>query len=357
MFAFDPAYQTLIIMGCRLAVDGLGPVFELCSTETLVSCAQTCKALRAGVASEFRVRFATILSPFFGDRVPLFKCLLTLHGAVVSGSAALAFFAWPAPWSPSDLDVYVGDTLYNAFVLDLEHRFPVTLDADMFYQRPGRYTGIKGVRRYITSSGRRIDVIRSVSPSAVSPLLYFWSSVVVNFITPHGAVCGYPNLTLSNEGIMDGVTPTAKVISARTKYEGRGFSFTGVDAWRPWEYTLQDGCRVFKEGALLTLDFRTVWTFGRQVLPITRTPRHWVLRPLPLRDVSGKIYNLNCIQIARCLKRIPRSAPTSDRSRATSIDSASVDRSQSTVVRTATLADVERDVRLVVDDSASSMGL
>ncbi|KAI1786385.1 hypothetical protein LXA43DRAFT_875209, partial [Ganoderma leucocontextum] len=128
--------------------------------------------------------------------------LLRFHDAVLSGSLALALFLSPVGWEPGDLDIYVGDTRYFAFVDDFERLFPVVLEADMSCPHPATYNGIKRVRRYATASGKRLELIQSRSPNAVSPLLFFWSSVVVNFVTPRGAVCAYPAHTLHRRGLV-----------------------------------------------------------------------------------------------------------------------------------------------------------
>ena len=159
-------------------------------------CAATCSLLRSAVAAEFRIRLAMLLVPFFGHHVRHWNGLLRLHGAIMSGSVALALFLSPIDWVPGDLDVYIGDEAYFPFVTDLERTFPVVLEADMTRRHPGVYTGIKRVRRYRTATGKRLEIIQSRSSSSMAPLLYFWSSLVMNFITPHGAVCAFPKHTL-----------------------------------------------------------------------------------------------------------------------------------------------------------------
>ena len=244
-------------------------VLAICDTKSLLSCARTCRYFQAVVTVEMRLRSITLLEGFVGDRVRHFNGLLRLHDAVVSGSLALALFLWPTDWKPGDLDIYVGNTSYVAFVADFERHFPVTLDADFTSWGRPNYTGIKGVRRYLTATGRRFDLIRSKDVCAVAPLLYFWSSAVVNFITPHGAVCGYPTLTLSAQGLVKAATPNEKELTARSKYEKRGVRFTDVDNWCPSGQAVRSGHRVFVDNALLVVDFRTVWTTGPTSLPIT----------------------------------------------------------------------------------------
>lgn len=203
----------------------------MCDIDSLLRCAQTCSLLRTAVAAEIQTCLVALLQPFFGERVPHWKGLLRLHGAIMSGSVALALFASPVDWKPGDLDVYVANQSYRSFIIDLERFFPVVLEADMTRRFPGTYTGIKRVRRYITSTGKRLEIIQSRSTSAALPLLYFWSSVVVNFITPRGAVCTFPKLTLSRVGLVTNDIHK-KAVCAKKKYQDLGFKFVEVDSWR-----------------------------------------------------------------------------------------------------------------------------
>ena len=258
----------------RFAVDDLMHVLSVCDIDSLLRCAQTCSMLRAAVAAEIRFRLVALLRPFFGERVPHWKGLLRLHGAIMSGSVALALFASPADWEPGDLDVYVASQSYHSFIIDFERLFPVVLEADMTRRYPGNYTEIKRVRRYITSTGKRLEIIQSRSTSAVSPLLYFWSSVVVNFITPRGAVCAFPKHTLSRLGLVTNDIPK-KAVCAKKKYQDRGFKFAEVDSWRSHPAQEPDrGCS-FSYGPLLVLDFHSVWSNEPIPLPIYRLGSRW----------------------------------------------------------------------------------
>ena len=280
-------------------------VLAICDTKSLLSCARTCKYFQVVVAAEMRMRSIALLEVFVGDRVRHFNGLLRLHDAVVSGSLALALFLWPTDWMPGDMDIYIGDTSYLAFVADFERCFPVTLDADFTSRGRPTYTGIKGVRRYLTATGQRFDLIRSKDASAVAPLLYFWSSAMVNFITPRGAVCGYPSLTLSAQGLVEAVTPNKKVLAARSKYEKRGVRFTDVDDWRPSSRSVPDGHRIFVEKALLVVDFRTVWSTGRTSLPINRERFGWVLNSKAHHPASRKTTDALDRDGVRCLISFP----------------------------------------------------
>ena len=265
-------------------------VLAFCDALSLLSCAQLAKRFRVAVAAEFRVRADHLFQIFFARRARHFMGLLRLHDAVVSGSTALALFLSPLDWEPGDLDVYVGDAHYDNFVCDLERFFPVTLDADM----PSRhsayygYTGILGVRRYLTGSGKSIDVIRSQGPSAAEPLLYFWSSLVVNFITPRGAVCAFPRLTLSREGLVAHSGLSSKAMAARAKYKGHGVKFIEVGSWRPGGGSAMEDACILSLDPLLVLDFDSVWPSSPLRLPISRAGLGWVIKSPSNMGISGE---------------------------------------------------------------------
>lgn len=155
----------------------------------------------------------------------------------------------------------------------------------MTSQHSYRYgnTGISGVRCYCTDTGKRIDVIRSECDNATAPLRYFWSSLLVNFITYRGAVCGFPKHTLSREGLVTDSELSSKAISARSKYEARGVRFTEVASWRS-EPGAEDA-RTFSISAMSILDFYTVWPCTPHPLPISRTVLASVIKPPPHKGI------------------------------------------------------------------------
>lgn len=115
----------------RLTPDTLMHIFAMCNAKSLMSCGRTCKTFHIAAARKFRLRSLTLFSSFFGGHTQRFSNLLHLHSVVVSSSVALALFMCPVAWKPSDLDIYIGDNAYDHFIVDLEHHFPVKLDADM----------------------------------------------------------------------------------------------------------------------------------------------------------------------------------------------------------------------------------
>ena len=242
--------------------------------------------------TEFRRRYFAITRPFFGHRSDEFHALLDAYDVIVSGSVALAFFSWADTWEPGDMDLYVGVDSYSRFIAALEGSqlamlavgvSPRTCSAD--------YRGIKDVRRYVTSTGQHMDVIQSTTNNPAHPLLFFWSSVVVNFLTPRAAVCVFPRSTLSHEGFVTDLTNSPKLLEARDKYEDRGFSFTEVRSWRPIYQPDRGDVPLLSDRPVLIVPLFPEFSFHSLELPISSDARGCMLAPrAPAMLSGGKVY-------------------------------------------------------------------
>ncbi|PIL31866.1 hypothetical protein GSI_06570 [Ganoderma sinense ZZ0214-1] len=275
-----------MVANSSLTADAFTHILKHCKPTTLVQCAGTSLEFRGLVVSELHRRYFFLLRIFFGPHAPEFDNLLRIHSAIVSGSTALAFFSWTDSWRPGDMDVYVGDIAYAEFVHDLERRNLATLDTDFDYHTPTSYHGISHVRRYVTTSGERLDVIQSRTANPVSPLLYFWSSVVVNFLSPSGAVCFFPKTTLEHGGFFTNVS-SSKLLAAKEKYESRGFRLTQVPTWRPARGTSTHGTEILTEKPILVHDFLSLLPGEPSVSQITRDGQAWALTLPSAPAVSG----------------------------------------------------------------------
>ena len=249
------------------------------SIRSLLRCAQTSRSWRSLVSAELRRRFAHILRRFFGDRSADFLHVLSVHGAIISGSTALAFLSSPDRWCPGDMDVYVGCDNYRQFLQALHDYRLAAFASDTGSRGSSSSGGISAVRRYTTPTCERLDVIQSITPNPVHPLLYFWGSLVVNFLTPRGAVCAYPSHTLNHKAFATDISYSPKLLAAREKYESRGFEFHTVDSWRPARLNAPEGSRVFAVGPILYADFQSKWLTNSAPLPIVHAGKNWVLSP------------------------------------------------------------------------------
>ncbi|TFK79344.1 hypothetical protein K466DRAFT_438712, partial [Polyporus arcularius HHB13444] len=126
--------------------------------------------------------------------------VLQRHAAIISGSTALYYFMPDISWYPNDLDIYVPDCNWSD--ADTEYERDAPPSNKLTNRVVNTSTGLRSVRRFYTSSGRRIDVIRSPSNNAITPLRFFWSSAVMNFISPDACFCGFPRATLVRRGAL-----------------------------------------------------------------------------------------------------------------------------------------------------------
>lgn len=129
------------------------------------------------------------------------------------------------------------------------------------------------VKTFSTPSGRSVDVVRSPSNNPITPLRFFWSTTIMNFLTPDACVCGFPSATFNHAGVLKLGAMRERDAQAVRVYEGRGYTFRG-DEMRElldmWEYLF------FGERNALVCDFRVDVHGTTPPLPIRRTSRGWV---------------------------------------------------------------------------------
>lgn len=167
------------------------------------------------------------------------------HRAVISGSFPLYLALRNPPWTPGDIDVYIGaddyDTCVAAFInvlgaVEIERETrniaEVTLNAvaapssvyDFEQMEPSFSEGVDYVRRFRTTSST-FDLIKSVG-DAIWPIASFHSTVVMNLLTSDVLIIGAPAYTLYECGLQSYGIPNPKTMQALQKYEGRGFCIT-----------------------------------------------------------------------------------------------------------------------------------
>jgi hypothetical protein len=83
---------------------------------------------------------------------------------------------------------------------------------------------------HLCNSLREIDVVVSSLPFALSPILCFSSTLVMNFLSYEGVYCLYPKMTLACHGYLDPSHVTAdeihpNALAHMNKYLVQGFSF------------------------------------------------------------------------------------------------------------------------------------
>ncbi len=269
------------------------------------------------VGVHLRNRYENCLRPFVSD-IARFDSLLLRHGAIVSGSVALHFFLPRTLWSPNDLDIYVPEAEFENFIDGITSRRGLNLtvfphrrpwetlhspdpvpseSGDDDSQRgeddecipsfptddgfgdvsdipePSSHSGIREVRQFYTSHNRRVDVISVPSHNPVAALKQYWTSLVMNFLRPNVAVCGFPLTTLEGVGILKPCM-TSKDEKALDKYGERGFDLLSephLAGDEHWESPF------FGARKALVAPYRRSLCEPLPASPVVRTDRGWAL--------------------------------------------------------------------------------
>lgn len=176
-----------------------------------------------------------LVKPFVQE-TKSFLLLLQEHGAVLSGSVALKFFVMDEEWDIGDLDIYVGDLefgrLRTRLVEDSSTGFVETYDSEVAPWRK-RYD-VKQLVRFSTKSGRVVDLVRSSTPSPLTPLTDFWSTLVVNCISLDYVACFYPRYTMRREAVLKPGALSYSDLRAVSKYIDRGYDLNVSRHWVAW---------------------------------------------------------------------------------------------------------------------------
>ncbi|TEB27296.1 hypothetical protein FA13DRAFT_1712673 [Coprinellus micaceus] len=170
---------------------------------------------------------------------------------VISGSAALKVID-ACQWEANDVDFYCPkEEIRNVLSWFERHRYHVVHSCKSYSfttaahdPSGGRYTTPEVLFVQLNAnncietvftlrnelSGDKINVIQSRSSSAVAPIAFFHSTIVMNFISSDTVVCGYPSLTLRGQGLMNAQTmpplrAVKREVSAVAKYQRRGYTF------------------------------------------------------------------------------------------------------------------------------------
>ncbi|KAH9853917.1 hypothetical protein C2E23DRAFT_867870 [Lenzites betulinus] len=153
--------------------------------------------------------------------------------SVISGSAALHILDIDrtVDWTPSDLDVYT--PLYSAaqvisYLCIVEKYEPYGDAINPPY--PGVTSGFRSVVR-LRRGEQSIDIIQSLTRSALHPIPYFWSTHVMNYVTADSFCVAYPDLTLAGRALLNPIQllelehPSSNIVDKMLKYIDRGYDF------------------------------------------------------------------------------------------------------------------------------------
>ena len=140
-------------------------------------------------------------------------------------------------WSPRDMDVYEpktgrGGSGVLKYLLEVEGYKEHNVRERSLREQYDAWRGIRQVKN-VVRDGIRVDVVTSSSSSAISPIFYFHSTPVINWISPEGLFSAYPKLTCTWRGLLNPMAldqshfvpalPGTDVRRSLDKYNIRGF--------------------------------------------------------------------------------------------------------------------------------------
>ncbi|KAI0649234.1 hypothetical protein C8Q79DRAFT_500506 [Trametes meyenii] len=176
-------------------------------------------------------RYHSLLANFLNDPAA-FRNIMRISGAVISGSAALNFcdVERAHAWSPQDLDVYVphhAGAGILAYLINVEHYIVDISAAPKYpYDHPG-FSKVIHLKR----GSFEIDLIQSVTRSALHPLPFFWGTHVMNYVGADSFCVAYPEHTLQGQAFLNPIQlvaylrPTLRILANKEKYTLRGYTF------------------------------------------------------------------------------------------------------------------------------------
>ena len=242
--------------------------------------------------SVLRDRFRQLLKPFVSD-VPGFVAALRDHGAVISGSLALYYFLPCDNWYPNDMDVYVSHDMFPGFIRAIEShptlRFVGSTRSADSAVGASFSLDVSEVRKYVTPLNRSVDVIRSRRNNPASPLLGFWTSLLVNYVAPDSVASAFPRMVFNGKGYVKEFGMTSRDDAAMRKYMARKFRgdefFSFVpELWGTWMDPFYWRKDFFSQRDALVLDLRTNLRDPVPSMPIVLLTDGWKLAlPFPAR--------------------------------------------------------------------------
>ncbi|KAF6744639.1 hypothetical protein DFP72DRAFT_1078228 [Ephemerocybe angulata] len=167
--------------------------------------------------------------------------IMTKRHAFISGSVALVVLFPGEAFIPGDIDFYVGEEYHDQFVNDVlsstkytETPLPSGTTTTVLFRDgyPLENAGIKSVKWLQHAEKKtKMNIIQIELPEVMAAVFQFYSTLLMNVITPVGVGCGYPRLTMKKAGVLKErpMEKAHKVALNQDKYWARGF-----DIWPTW---------------------------------------------------------------------------------------------------------------------------
>ncbi|KAI0308909.1 hypothetical protein OF83DRAFT_1180236 [Amylostereum chailletii] len=212
-----------------MSVDILTHIIGMLPVGDLKALGQSSRALRSYTRNTASKRWLSHISRWFVN-TGAFQSVLQRTDAVVSGSCVLAFTLSNTEFvTPADLDLYVGIDMAPhliAYLVTQEGYHPAFSTIGSSYYHHGPYEG--GISRVVhlhRASGVSIDVVVSSRICSTFPLVHFWNTLVLNYVSFRGLCVAYPELTFQGKGCINPARLTARnTPNLITKYNARGFN-------------------------------------------------------------------------------------------------------------------------------------
>lgn len=171
----------------RLPNDTISLILEQLSVRDIISFSQVCRSTRRFYRSSLAHLVKKFISPYISP--PKLFLLMRKTWSVLSGSSVLWLLdGFPTRWTPKDLDVYCPLGSREYVVKFWKHEgYTVTYHGNVYvnpeYPHRGRQMSSLRTITKLERGKQRIDVLESRSSSAVEPIHFFHSTVVMNFIS------------------------------------------------------------------------------------------------------------------------------------------------------------------------------
>lgn len=190
----------------------------------LVSLFQVCRRLRSRREEVLGRLVTRLLRRYISNPLGLRKVMRDA-GAILSGSSVLWLIeGMPSTWTPNDLDIYA--PIWKAqriirFLIEREGYTEVPREKPFpeDYMKLGFLSSVTKLRK----GEQSIDVMESLSPNVLQPITFFYTTLVMNYITSDSIKILYPLLTFSRFGVPQYAAPHRREVQWRKKYSERTF--------------------------------------------------------------------------------------------------------------------------------------
>lgn len=181
-------------------------VFAYLPMTSLLSWRATCHDNYVVVNVELRASLLALVARFLPDPT-LFLQMLIPWSALIVGEAALSHVLQELSVCNSSLEIAVGNLYFKPFLRSLSRFLPLgtVVDTSVVKNAPPGFAYHRHITRfaqYRLMSGMFIVVYESSTPSACDVVSGYWTTALMNFVTPRTIGCAYPRLTLNNCAVL-----------------------------------------------------------------------------------------------------------------------------------------------------------